>query len=165
VFALPGDVLQVRGDGAPDPRLDDAVHPVPCWNADIRGAQQHVIRERVTPEGEQDVVAPPCIVRGGEVQRDRDERIDDLHAGSLDVDVGDDGGLIVIIQRSRVTGGGGVGEGGPIRATVAWASSVRMATACCSSSRSAVAVRTRTRVASYLFFASAVVATMASSFC
>jgi hypothetical protein len=29
VVALPRDVLQVRGDGALDPRLDDAIHLVP----------------------------------------------------------------------------------------------------------------------------------------
>jgi hypothetical protein len=56
-----------------------------------------VIRERVTPEGEQDVVAPPGVVRGGEVQQDRDKRTDVLHGGGLDVDVDDDGGLIVIV--------------------------------------------------------------------
>jgi hypothetical protein len=40
--------------------------------------------------------------------------MDVLHAGGLDVDVGDDGGLIVIVRRSSATGGGrgGVGEGG-----------------------------------------------------
>jgi hypothetical protein len=52
VVALPRDVLQVRGDGALDPRLDDAIHLVPSWNADVRGVQQHVIGERVTLEGE-----------------------------------------------------------------------------------------------------------------
>jgi hypothetical protein len=56
-----------------------------------------VIRERVTPEGEQDVVTPLGIVRRREVQHDRLERMNVLHAGSLDVDVGDDGSLIVII--------------------------------------------------------------------
>jgi hypothetical protein len=29
VAALLGDILLVRGDGAPDPQLDDTVHPVP----------------------------------------------------------------------------------------------------------------------------------------
>jgi hypothetical protein len=59
-----------------------------------------VIGERVTPESEQDIVTPPGIVSGGEVQRDRDERTDVLHSGGLDVDVGDDGNLVVIIQWS-----------------------------------------------------------------
>jgi hypothetical protein len=31
------------------------------------------------------------------VQRDQDERMDVLHAGGLDVDVGDDGGLVVVV--------------------------------------------------------------------
>jgi hypothetical protein len=70
VAALPGDILQVTGDSALDPRLDDDVHLVPSRNADIRGVQEHVIRERVTPKGEQDVVVPHGIVRGGEVQHD-----------------------------------------------------------------------------------------------
>jgi hypothetical protein len=52
VVALPRDVLQVRGDVALDPRLDDAIHLVPSRNADVRGVQQHVIGERVTLEGE-----------------------------------------------------------------------------------------------------------------
>jgi hypothetical protein len=65
-----------------------------------------VIGERVTPEGEQDVVAPPAVVCGGEVQRDRDARTDVLHASVLNNDVGDDGGLVVIIRWSSVTGKG-----------------------------------------------------------
>jgi hypothetical protein len=97
VATLSGDALHVRGDGDPDPRLDDVVHPVPSRNADVCGVEQHVIRERVTPKGEQDVVAPPGVVRGGEVQRDRDERTDVLYVGCLDVDVGDDGSLVVVI--------------------------------------------------------------------
>jgi hypothetical protein len=60
--------------------------------------------------------------------------------------------------------GDSVGEGGSIRAASARASSARAAAVRCSSSRSAVAARTRARAASY-FFASAAVATMASSFC
>jgi hypothetical protein len=83
------DVLQVGGQ-----------------NADVRGVEQHVIRERVTPEGEQDVIAPPGVVHGGEVQRDRDERMDVLYAGILYVDVGDDGSLVVIVRWSSTTGGG-----------------------------------------------------------
>jgi hypothetical protein len=65
-----------------------------------------VIGERVTSEGEQDVVAPPGIVCRGEVQCDRDERTDVLYADGLDMDVGDDGGLIVVIRRSSATGRG-----------------------------------------------------------
>jgi hypothetical protein len=67
---LPGDVLQVEGDGAVDPRLDDVVHPVQRWNIVVRGVHQHVVRERVMPEGEQYIVTPPSVVCGGEVQRD-----------------------------------------------------------------------------------------------
>jgi hypothetical protein len=57
-----------------------------------------VVGEGVTPNGEQYVVAPPGIVRGGEVQRDRDERTDVLHTSGLNVDVADDGGLIVVVR-------------------------------------------------------------------
>jgi hypothetical protein len=81
VAALSSDVLQVREDGAVDPRLDDVVHPVPRQDADVRGVHQHVVRERVTPEGEQYIVAPLSIVRGGEVQRDRDDRTDVRYGG------------------------------------------------------------------------------------
>jgi hypothetical protein len=123
-----------------------------------------VIRDRVTPRGEQDVVTPPGIVRGGEVQRDQDERMDVLYAGRLGMDVGNDGGLIVIVQRSSATGEGGVGAGGSISATTAWGSSARMTVVCSSSSRSAVVERTRVRATSY-FFVSVAAATMASSFC
>jgi hypothetical protein len=103
VTAMPGYVLQVRGDSVPDPRLDDVVHPVPSWNTDVRGVQEHVIRERVMLEGERDVVVPPGVVQGGEVQCDRDERTDVLHAGGLDAEVGDDGSLVVIVRRSSTT--------------------------------------------------------------
>jgi hypothetical protein len=65
-----------------------------------------VIRERVTTEGEQNIVAPLGVVRGGVVQRDRDERMNILHVDGLDVDVGDDGNLVVIVRQSSVTGGG-----------------------------------------------------------
>jgi hypothetical protein len=62
-----------------------------------------MIGERVTPECEQDVVAPPGVVRGGEVQCDQDERTDVLNAGSLDMDVGDDGSMDIIelLQQHR----------------------------------------------------------------
>jgi hypothetical protein len=166
VVALSGDVLQVGGDGALDPWLDDVVHPVPSQNFDVRGVHQHVIRDRVTPKGEQEVVMPPGIVRGGEVQRDWDEKTDVLHVGGLDMDVGDDGSLIVIARWSITIGGvrGGVGEGGSIRAATTRASSARMAVMCFSSSRSMVVARTWAQAASYLFFTSSTVATMASSF-
>jgi hypothetical protein len=61
--------------------------------------------ERVTFEGEQYVVAPPGVVCGGEVQRDRDERTDVLYVDGLDVDVDDDGGFVVIVRWSRTTDG------------------------------------------------------------
>jgi hypothetical protein len=56
-----------------------------------------VIGERVTPEGEQYVVAPLGIVHGGEVQCNQDERTNVLHVGSLNVDVGDDDDLVVVV--------------------------------------------------------------------
>jgi hypothetical protein len=37
MVALSDDVLLVRGYGAPDPQLDDTVHPVPSRNANRRG--------------------------------------------------------------------------------------------------------------------------------
>jgi hypothetical protein len=77
-----------------------------------------MVEERLKPEGEQDVVALPGIVRGGEVQSDPDDRMDVLHAGGLDVGVGDDGGLIVVVRRSSGTAGS-VDKGGSIRAAVA----------------------------------------------
>jgi hypothetical protein len=80
------------------------------------------------------------------------------------MDVGDGGDLVVVIRWSSATGGGwgDIGEGGSIRAAAVRASSARMADARCSSSRSAVAARTRARAASYFFFM--VVATMVLSF-
>jgi hypothetical protein len=70
---------------------------------------------------------PLCVIRGGEVQHDQDERTNVLHTDVLDVDVSDDSGLVVVV---RLTGGrGGVGEGVSIRATVAQASSTRASTA------------------------------------
>jgi hypothetical protein len=125
-----------------------------------------MIGERVMPEGEQDVVAPPDVVRGGDVQCDRDERTDVLYAGGLDVDVGDDDDLVVIVRRSSATGEGpgDAGKGGSIRAAAARASSARAAAAHCSSSRSVEAVKTRAWAASYFFFVLAVATTMASSF-
>jgi hypothetical protein len=67
-----------------------------------------MVEERLKPEGEQDVVALPGIVRGGEVQSDPDDRMDVLHAG----------GLIVVVRRSSGTAGS-VDKGGSIRAAVA----------------------------------------------
>jgi hypothetical protein len=71
VAALLGDILQVRGDGVIDPLLDDAIHLVPKRNTDVCGVHQHMVKEGVAPEGEQYVVVPPGVVRGGEVQRDQ----------------------------------------------------------------------------------------------
>jgi hypothetical protein len=55
---------------------------VPRRNANVRGVHQHMVRERLTPEGEQYIVTPPGVVCGGEVQRDRDERMDVLHCNT-----------------------------------------------------------------------------------
>jgi hypothetical protein len=84
-------------------------------------------------------------VHGGEVQCDQDETTDILNASGLDMDVGDDGGLVVVVRQNSVTGGvgGGVGEGGSIRATT---------------------LRIQAWAVSNFFFASMMVATMASSF-
>jgi hypothetical protein len=49
---------------------------------------------------------PPCIVCEGEIQCERDERTGVLNAGGLDMDVGNDDGLIVVVRWSSVTGGG-----------------------------------------------------------
>jgi hypothetical protein len=65
-----------------------------------------MIEERVPPEGEQDVVALPGVVCGGDIQCDRDERMNVPNAGDLDMDVGDDSGLVVIIRWSSATGRG-----------------------------------------------------------
>jgi hypothetical protein len=64
-----------------------------------------VIGERVTTEGE-DIVAPPGVVCRGEVQCDPDERTDVLYAGGLDMDVGDDSDLVVIVRWSSTSSGG-----------------------------------------------------------
>jgi hypothetical protein len=50
---------------------------------------------------------PSGVVRGGEVQRNCDERTDVLHVGGLDVDVSDDDDLVVIVRRSNATDGAG----------------------------------------------------------
>jgi hypothetical protein len=73
---------------------------------------------------------------------------------------------MVIVRWSNATGAGGggsVGDGVLIRFAMAWASTVRTAATCSSSSRSAVAARTQARAVLYLFFMSAAM-TMASSF-
>jgi hypothetical protein len=59
---------------------------------------------------------------------------------------------------------GGVGDVALIMATAARASLVRIAVMSCSSSRSAVVVRSQARAASYLFFTSVAAVIMASSF-
>jgi hypothetical protein len=64
-----------------------------------------VVGGGVTHEGEQYVVVPPGVVPRGEIQHDRDERTNVLHAGNLDMDVDDDGDLIVI-HFLHVGGGG-----------------------------------------------------------
>jgi hypothetical protein len=54
-----------------------------------------LIGESIPSEGEKHVVTPTDIMCGRRVQHDRDERMDVWHAGSLDVEVGDDGSLVV----------------------------------------------------------------------
>jgi hypothetical protein len=65
-----------------------------------------VVGEGVTPKGEQCIVAPPGVVRGGEVQRERDKRTNVLHASSLDVDVGDDYSLVVVVRQDSTASEG-----------------------------------------------------------
>jgi hypothetical protein len=62
-----------------------------------------MIGESTPPKGEKHVVTPTGVMCGRGVQHDRDKRTDVQHVGSLDVEVGNDGSLIV---------GGVRGEGG-----------------------------------------------------
>jgi hypothetical protein len=116
-----------------------------------------MIGERVTPEGELDIVAPLGVVRGGEVQCDQDERTDVLNTSSLDMDAGIDGDLVVIVRWSSATGGG---QG---RRRWRRLDQGHRGTGLLSKGhRGTVAAWTWARAALYFFFASAV--TMSSSF-
>jgi hypothetical protein len=123
-----------------------------------------MVGERVTPEGEQYVVAPLGIVHG--VRSSVTEMREWLFCTSVAW------AWTLVMMAAMLSspdgtappmGAGGVGEGGSISAAVARAYSVRTAATCCSSSRSVVVARTRAQAASYLFFMSIVATTMALS--
>jgi hypothetical protein len=54
-----------------------------------------LIGESIPSEGEKHDVTPTHVMCGRGVQHDRDEQTDVRHAGSLDVEVGDDSSLVV----------------------------------------------------------------------
>lgn len=68
------DVLkEVGGDGAEQPREDDAVHLDPIRAVEVGGVREDVVRQCVFAESHQEQAAPPGVVGSGDVEHDGDE--------------------------------------------------------------------------------------------
>ena len=59
-----------------------------------------MILQRVLPDGEKKLVAPPVVVAGGEVENKRDQGSDVLNVDCLGVEVGERGSFV---EEERLT--------------------------------------------------------------
>ena len=124
--ALHGGVGKVVGDGAVDPRLDYAIHACPVRENARRRVTEDVILQGELAGGEEELIAPPRVVPGVEVEEDGDEAADVLDGHRLSMEIQDGGGLVhqhglveigavddlgVRVVLGFIIGGGGVGDG------------------------------------------------------
>ena len=70
---------------------------------------QDVILQGEIPNGEEELVAPSVVVADGDVEDNRDEGLDVVDGGSLDVEVGDRSGLVEKERLAEIAGIGDVG--------------------------------------------------------
>ena len=85
--ALKDDVDEVIGDGAVEPRLNDAVHTTPIRG--VRGGEvaQDMILQRVLAEDEEELLMPVRVVAGVDVEDDWNKAPDVLHGDGLRMQV------------------------------------------------------------------------------
>jgi hypothetical protein len=75
-------LLQLDGDGAKDPRQNDAVHAIPCRVVGKVGVSKYMIRQGIPFEGKK-MAVPCCKVGGGRLEGHWNQRTDVLNASSL----------------------------------------------------------------------------------
>ena len=79
-------MLKIGGDGSVDPGEDGAIHLHPRRAIGMGHVGEHVIRERVLAEDDEQEVAPAIVVVGGAIQCDGDEHLDVDDGKGLGVD-------------------------------------------------------------------------------
>jgi len=79
------DVDELVGNGAVEPRADDAVHANPISMGEDRGLTKYVILQRVFADGKEKLLAPTSVVTGGGVEDDGDEKADVLDGDRLGI--------------------------------------------------------------------------------
>lgn len=74
---------------------NDAVHALPIWGPEQNHVGEDMMPEREPPQGEKEGVAPAGVVRGGDVEDNRDEGTNVLHGHRLGVQIDDGSGLVI----------------------------------------------------------------------
>jgi hypothetical protein len=124
--ALTDDVQEVESDHAEEPGEDNVVHSPPMGESEGSGIRGDMVVKGITPQRQQDEVAPTGVVAREVVEDDGDQGPNVLDIDGLGMEVGDGGGLVCVI---------GVEEG-----------VVGGTTSCCST-----AARSRTRASTTAF--------------
>ncbi|EAZ21066.1 hypothetical protein OsJ_36709 [Oryza sativa Japonica Group] len=110
VAAMPDDVEEVVGEGAVEPRTDDAVHALPVRRVQGTIVVKDMTLKRILAQLEQELLAPPSEVAGVDVEDDVDKAADILDGHSLGVEVQNSGSLLKnhgrVDGRSRAIGEG-----------------------------------------------------------
>ena len=110
VAAMPDDVEEVVGEGAVEPRTDDAGHALPVRRVQGTIVVKDMTLKRILAQREQELRAPPSEVAGVDVEDDVDKAADILDGHSLGVEVQNSGSLLKnhgrVDGRSRAIGEG-----------------------------------------------------------
>jgi hypothetical protein len=92
--AFHGHFSKVRGDGAGDPGLDNAVHVCPVGEVRRGSVVEDVAIQGVFASDEKELITPAGVVVVGEVEDDVNETPDVLHSDGLGVEVDDRSSLV-----------------------------------------------------------------------
>jgi hypothetical protein len=92
--AFHGHFSKVRGDGAGDPGLDNAVHACPVGEVRRGSVIEDVAVQGVFASDEEELIAPAGVVVVGEVEDDVNETLNILRSDGLGVEVDDRSSLV-----------------------------------------------------------------------
>jgi hypothetical protein len=92
--AFHGHFSKIRGDGAGDPGLDNAVHACPVGEVMRGSVVEDVAVQGVFASDEKELITPASVVVVGEVEDDVNEAPDVLHSDGLGVEVDDRSSLV-----------------------------------------------------------------------
>jgi len=111
---------KVGGDRAGNPGLDKAVHACPVREVGRGEVDEDVVLQQVLADDEEDLITPPGVVPGVDVEEDVDEAPDVLHADGLSVQIDEGGGFMG--QNSVMKGAPVVVDGGGVLLSFSWRS-------------------------------------------